>query len=114
MFLVPAVSLRYCFPFGRPEGALKATLSLLERVSLFTPWLPRHIFTLSPPRFLFHWLALACFKNILGFYLVPLLQSSVGIHRGMPICQGRSGVKLAECERAGCYSQGLPQGNRLV
>ncbi|XP_033017402.1 calcium-dependent secretion activator 2 isoform X16 [Lacerta agilis] len=23
---------RYCFPFGRPEGALKATLSLLERV----------------------------------------------------------------------------------
>lgn len=25
---------RYCFPFGRPEGALKATLSLLERVSL--------------------------------------------------------------------------------
>lgn len=26
---------RYCFPFGRPEGALKATLSLLERVSIF-------------------------------------------------------------------------------
>lgn len=24
---------RYCFPFGRPEGGLKATLSLLERVS---------------------------------------------------------------------------------
>lgn len=24
---------RYCFPFGRPEGALKGTLSLLERVS---------------------------------------------------------------------------------
>ncbi|XP_078273048.1 calcium-dependent secretion activator 2 isoform X7 [Rhinoraja longicauda] len=23
---------RYCFPFGRPEGAVKATLSLLERV----------------------------------------------------------------------------------
>uniref|UniRef100_A0A8C6MCW0 Calcium dependent secretion activator 2 n=1 Tax=Nothobranchius furzeri TaxID=105023 RepID=A0A8C6MCW0_NOTFU len=23
---------RYCFPFGRPDGALKATLSLLERV----------------------------------------------------------------------------------
>ncbi|XP_041442342.1 calcium-dependent secretion activator 2 isoform X3 [Xenopus laevis] len=23
---------RYCFPFGRPEGALKATLSLMERV----------------------------------------------------------------------------------
>ena len=26
---------RYCFPFGRPEGALKATLPLLERVGLF-------------------------------------------------------------------------------
>ncbi|KPP77346.1 calcium-dependent secretion activator 2-like [Scleropages formosus] len=26
------VNFRYCFPFGRPEGALKATLSLLERV----------------------------------------------------------------------------------
>uniref|UniRef100_T1IUE0 Uncharacterized protein n=1 Tax=Strigamia maritima TaxID=126957 RepID=T1IUE0_STRMM len=25
---------RYCFPFGRPEGALKATLSLLERVNI--------------------------------------------------------------------------------
>uniref|UniRef100_A0A8C1KAZ7 Ca2+-dependent activator protein for secretion a n=1 Tax=Cyprinus carpio TaxID=7962 RepID=A0A8C1KAZ7_CYPCA len=25
---------RYCFPFGRPEGALKATLSLLERITL--------------------------------------------------------------------------------
>lgn len=25
---------RYCFPFGRPEGALKATLSLLERVGI--------------------------------------------------------------------------------
>jgi hypothetical protein len=24
--------LRYCFPFGRPDGALKQTLSLLERV----------------------------------------------------------------------------------
>ena len=23
---------RFCFPFGRPEGALKSTLSLLERV----------------------------------------------------------------------------------
>lgn len=23
---------RYCFPFGRPEGSLKATISLLERV----------------------------------------------------------------------------------
>uniref|UniRef100_A0A8C5CW56 Calcium-dependent secretion activator 1-like n=1 Tax=Gadus morhua TaxID=8049 RepID=A0A8C5CW56_GADMO len=26
------VQFRYCFPFGHPEGALKATLSLLERV----------------------------------------------------------------------------------
>ncbi len=25
---------RYYFPFGRPEGALKQTLGLLERVSL--------------------------------------------------------------------------------
>lgn len=25
---------RYCFPYGRPEGALKGTLSLLERVRL--------------------------------------------------------------------------------
>ncbi|VDK30017.1 unnamed protein product [Gongylonema pulchrum] len=26
------INFRYCFPFGRPEGALKGTLSLLERV----------------------------------------------------------------------------------
>ena len=25
---------RFCFPFGRPEGALKSTLSLLERVNM--------------------------------------------------------------------------------
>ena len=25
---------RSCFPFGRPEGALKATLSLMERVCI--------------------------------------------------------------------------------
>ncbi|KAA8593402.1 hypothetical protein FQN60_009518 [Etheostoma spectabile] len=30
------VNFRYCFPFGRPEGALKATLSLLER-DIVTP-----------------------------------------------------------------------------
>ena len=24
---------RFCFPFGRPEGALKSTLTLLERVT---------------------------------------------------------------------------------
>ena len=29
-----SVCFRYCFPFGRPEGALKATLSLLERVRM--------------------------------------------------------------------------------
>ncbi|XP_073724881.1 calcium-dependent secretion activator 2 isoform X2 [Misgurnus anguillicaudatus] len=34
---------RYCFPFGRPEGALKATLSLLERV------LMKDITTAVPP-----------------------------------------------------------------
>ena len=27
-----SVNNRYSFPFGRPDGALKATLSLLERV----------------------------------------------------------------------------------
>lgn len=34
---------RFCFPFGRPEGALKATLSLLERV------LMKDIVTPVPP-----------------------------------------------------------------
>ncbi|XP_064486582.1 calcium-dependent secretion activator 1-like isoform X3 [Ornithodoros turicata] len=37
---------RYCFPFGRPEGALKATLSLLERVlmkDVMTPALPEEV-----------------------------------------------------------------------
>ena len=31
---------RFVFPFGRPEGALKSTISLLERVSSihFTGW----------------------------------------------------------------------------
>lgn len=35
---------RYCFPFGRPDGALKATLSLQERV--IGLWL-NHILTYS-------------------------------------------------------------------
>ncbi|KAK2192666.1 hypothetical protein NP493_25g01000 [Ridgeia piscesae] len=37
---------RYCFPFGRPEGALKATLSLLERVlmkDIVTPVAPEEV-----------------------------------------------------------------------
>ncbi|XP_067855902.1 calcium-dependent secretion activator 2 isoform X1 [Heptranchias perlo] len=37
---------RYCFPFGRPEGALKATLSLLERVlmkDIATPMPPEDV-----------------------------------------------------------------------
>ncbi|GLH08157.1 uncharacterized protein GBIM_13451 [Gryllus bimaculatus] len=37
---------RYCFPFGRPEGALKATLSLLERVlmkDVVTPVPPEEV-----------------------------------------------------------------------
>lgn len=34
---------RFCFPFGRPEGALKATLSLLERV------LMKDVMTPAPP-----------------------------------------------------------------
>ncbi|XP_063856403.1 calcium-dependent secretion activator-like isoform X1 [Scylla paramamosain] len=36
----------YCFPFGRPEGALKATLSLLERVlmkDIVTPVPPEEV-----------------------------------------------------------------------
>ncbi|XP_053378000.1 calcium-dependent secretion activator 1-like isoform X21 [Mercenaria mercenaria] len=39
---------RYCFPFGRPEGALKATLSLLERVlmkDIVTPVPPEEVRT---------------------------------------------------------------------
>lgn len=37
---------RYCFPFGRPEGALKQTLSLLERVlmkDIVTPVSPEEV-----------------------------------------------------------------------
>jgi len=37
---------RYCFPFGRPEGALKGTLSLLERVlmkDVVTPVPPEEV-----------------------------------------------------------------------
>lgn len=39
---------RYCFPFGRPEGALKQTLSLLERVlmkDIVTPVSPEEVKT---------------------------------------------------------------------
>lgn len=32
LFLQHTTISRYSFPFGRPEGALKATISLLERV----------------------------------------------------------------------------------
>lgn len=46
---------RYCFPFGRPEGALKATLSLLERVSTLSGIVRKlnneHVFQNGP---LFH------------------------------------------------------------
>ncbi|ELU11902.1 hypothetical protein CAPTEDRAFT_221270 [Capitella teleta] len=37
---------RYCFPFGRPEGALKSSLSLLERVlmkDIVTPVAPEEV-----------------------------------------------------------------------
>ena len=34
MNIICALFCRYSFPFGRPEGALKATLSLFERVSI--------------------------------------------------------------------------------
>uniref|UniRef100_A0A8C5PER2 Calcium dependent secretion activator 2 n=1 Tax=Leptobrachium leishanense TaxID=445787 RepID=A0A8C5PER2_9ANUR len=40
------IHFRYCFPFGRPEGALKATLSLLERVlmkDIATPIPPEEV-----------------------------------------------------------------------
>lgn len=39
-------SFRFSFPFGRPEGALKATLSLLERVlmkDIVTPVPPEEV-----------------------------------------------------------------------
>ena len=37
---------RFCFPFGRPEGALKSTLTLLERVnrhSTLSSFVPSYI-----------------------------------------------------------------------
>lgn len=34
---------RSCFPFGRPEGALKATLSLMERVRALSNIAKRHL-----------------------------------------------------------------------
>lgn len=40
------IPFRYCFPFGRPEGSLKATLSLLERVlmkDIVTPVPPEEV-----------------------------------------------------------------------
>ncbi|MEQ2196981.1 hypothetical protein XENOCAPTIV_020108, partial [Xenoophorus captivus] len=40
------VNFRYFFPFGRPEGALKAALSLLERVlmkDIVTPVPPEEV-----------------------------------------------------------------------
>ncbi|XP_075258532.1 calcium-dependent secretion activator 2-like isoform X2 [Convolutriloba macropyga] len=42
---------RYCFPFGRPEGALKATVSLLERVlrETHTEVLMKDVVTPAPP-----------------------------------------------------------------
>ena len=42
------INFRYCFPFGRPEGALKQTLSLLERVlmkDIVTPVTPEEVKT---------------------------------------------------------------------
>ncbi|XP_063713044.1 calcium-dependent secretion activator 1-like isoform X2 [Symsagittifera roscoffensis] len=42
---------RYCFPFGRPEGSLKATVSLLERVirEAHTEVLMKDVVTPAPP-----------------------------------------------------------------
>lgn len=45
-FINKLLYLRFCFPFGRPEGALKATLSLLERVlmkDIVTPVPPEEV-----------------------------------------------------------------------
>lgn len=45
-FLFGFDCIRYCFPFGRPEGSLKATLSLLERVlmkDIVTPVPPEEV-----------------------------------------------------------------------
>lgn len=46
MCVITIINCRYCFPFGRPEGALKATLSLLERVlmkDIVTPVPPEEV-----------------------------------------------------------------------
>jgi hypothetical protein len=40
------ITFSYCFPFGRPEGSLKQTLSLLERVlmkDIVTPVSPEEV-----------------------------------------------------------------------
>ena len=44
--MLPLVFYRYCFPFGRPEGFLKATLTLLDRVlmkDVLTPAAPDEV-----------------------------------------------------------------------
>ena len=38
-----------------------------------------------------------------GFTAYPNSRAGVTIPRGMPIRQGRSGVKQSKCERAGCF-----------
>lgn len=46
IFITNNWNYRYCFPFGRPEGSLKATLSLLERVlmkDIVTPVPPEEV-----------------------------------------------------------------------
>jgi len=37
--IIVNVFCRYSFPFGRPEGAMKATLSLLERVGFMNGYM---------------------------------------------------------------------------
>jgi len=54
---------RYSFPFGRPEGALKSTLSLLERVSSF-------LISALMSKFFLYFLAFMGFDVILFIHLL--------------------------------------------
>ena len=57
---------RYSFPFGRPEGALKATLSLFERVGLFAIFfLPFFFLPPLAPLLLLHFSCRTWFREIL-------------------------------------------------
>jgi len=66
---------RFCFPFGRPEGALKATISLLERVNqgsisstylraAFTPVASQSVRTQTSCQYLFTLMGYMCLKAV--------------------------------------------------